>query len=70
MAERAYDRLSCILDTRSRTRPGDPLCLAERVPTDQRHTDLLGEGTGGFTEFVKRRVTLPLTVPITTSIMS
>lgn len=62
MAERAYDRLSRILNHE----------IEDRVPLIlyASHTDfqesnvsagIVSEGTGGFTEFLKRRVALPIT---------
>ncbi|MBD3160803.1 MAG: peptidase S9, partial [Candidatus Latescibacteria bacterium] len=62
MAERAYARLSTILHHE----------IEERIPlilyashTDFQSTNvssgMIGEGTGGFTEFLKRRVSLPFT---------
>ena len=62
MAERAYDRLSTIL--RHEVASPIPIILyASQAEFQQTNvTDgLIGEGTGGFTEFQKGRVTLPLT---------
>jgi len=62
MAERAYERLSTILDHDVR----DPIPLViYGSQTEFQQTNLtsgfIGEGTGGFTEFAKRRVALPMT---------
>jgi Tol biopolymer transport system component len=61
MAERAYARLSRILDHQIEKHV--PIILYASSNEFQQTTvipDLLGEGTGGFTEPVKRRVTVPL----------
>jgi Tol biopolymer transport system component len=62
MAERAYRRLSRIL--RHEIPHKVPLILYASQ-TDFQQTNvtpgIISEGTGGFTEFLKRRVTLPLT---------
>ncbi|MDM7915722.1 MAG: hypothetical protein QUU85_10740, partial [Candidatus Eisenbacteria bacterium] len=62
MAERAYTRLSTIL--RHDIEQKIPLILYAS-PSDFQTTnispELIGEGTGGFTEYQKRRVTLPFT---------
>ena len=62
MAERAYKRLSTILDHQIRDKV--PLILYASQ-SDFQATNvsdaLVGEGTGGFTEFSKRRVTIPFT---------
>ncbi len=62
MAERAYDRLSAMLDHR----PEGPIPIVlygSQTEFQQTNVipDFLGEGTGGFTEYTKRRVALPLT---------
>jgi Tol biopolymer transport system component len=62
MAERAYDRLSIILDHQfSRRIP--VILYASQTEFQQTNVSsaLIGEGTGGFTEFAKRRVAVPLT---------
>lgn len=62
MAERAYRRLSTILDHQVREKI--PLILYASQSDFQATNvseDLIGEGTGGFTDFSKRRVTIPFT---------
>jgi Tol biopolymer transport system component len=62
MAERAYRRLSTILDHQMREKI--PLILyasQSDFQTTNVSEDLIGEGTGGFTDFSKRRVTIPFT---------
>ncbi len=62
MAERAYKRLSTILDHQIREKV--PLILYASQ-SDFQATNvsegLISEGTGGFTDFSKRRVTIPFT---------
>jgi len=62
MAERAYDRLSTILKHEI-ANPVPIILYASQAEFQQTNvTDgLIGEGTGGFTEYQKGRVTLPLT---------
>jgi Tol biopolymer transport system component len=62
MAERAYKRLSTILDHQIREKV--PLILYASQSDFQATNvsdELVGEGTGGFTDFSKRRVTIPFT---------
>ena len=62
MAERAYQRLSRVLDHQIRTRV--PLVLyASHSDFEQTNItpELISLGTGGVTEFLKRRVFLPFT---------
>jgi Tol biopolymer transport system component len=62
MAERAYQRLSRVLDHRIRSRT--PVVLyASNADFEQTNIvpELLGTGTGGLTEYMKRRVLLPFT---------
>jgi Tol biopolymer transport system component len=62
MAERAYDRLSRILNHDIEEKV--PLILYASHPDFQESNVSVGivsEGTGGFTEFLKRRVALPFT---------
>ena len=62
MAERAYRRLSRALDHNITART--PVVLyASNADFEQTNVvpDLIGSGTGGLTEFVKRRVLLPFT---------
>jgi WD40 repeat protein len=62
MAERAYQRLSRVLDHQIKART--PVVLyASNADFEQTNVvrELIGTGTGGLTEFVKRRVLLPFT---------
>lgn len=62
MAERAYERLSTILDHEFSERI--PVILyASQTEFQQSNVtpSMISEGTGGFTEFAKRRVALPIT---------
>lgn len=62
MAERAYDRLSTIL-RHEISRPVPIILYASQAEFQQTNVSegLVGEGTGGFTEYYKGRVVLPLT---------
>jgi len=62
MAERAYDRLSLILDHEIKE-PIPLILYASQAEFQQTNVTpgMIGEGTGGFTEYIKRRVTIPLT---------
>ncbi len=65
LAERWYQRLSRILGHELRGR--QPLILyASAVHFQQTTTtpEIIGEGTGGFTEILKRRVVLPIGVSL------
>lgn len=60
MAERAYARLSRILNHEYRER--QPIILfASHTQFQQNNINPVGEGTGGFTEFFRHRVLLPFT---------
>ncbi len=62
MAERSYARLSLILDHQFRERK--PIILyASESDFQQTNTtpDEVSEGTGGFTDFLKHRIVLPMT---------
>ncbi len=62
IAERAYQRLSRVLDHKIRSRT--PVVLyASNADFEQTNVvpELLGTGTGGLTEYMKRRVLLPFT---------
>jgi WD40 repeat protein len=61
MAERWYSRLSRVLDHKLQGR--QPLILYASAPHFQQTNAIdgdLGEGTGGVTEYLKRRIVLPL----------
>ncbi|MBK8230487.1 MAG: PD40 domain-containing protein [Candidatus Eisenbacteria bacterium] len=62
MAERAYGRLSTILKHEI-AEPVPLILYASQAEFQQTNVSdgLIGEGTGGFTEFLKGRVALPLT---------
>lgn len=62
MAERAYSRLSTILKHEI-AEPVPLILYASQAEFQQTNVSdgLIGEGTGGFTEFLKGRVALPLT---------
>lgn len=62
MAERSYAKLSRVLGYEM-TRPIPVILYASHTDFQQTNvtTELLTEGTGGFTEFLKRRVLLPFT---------
>ena len=65
LAERWYARLSKILDHRLRGR--QPLILYASHPDFEQTNAIggeLGEGTGGVTEILKRRIVLPLAGPL------
>ncbi|MEJ2238946.1 MAG: hypothetical protein P8X82_11665 [Gemmatimonadales bacterium] len=60
MAERAYDRLSRLLNHRYRER--QPIILyASHSEFQQNNVTNIGEGTGGVTEPYRHRVLLPFT---------
>ncbi|MGD2135204.1 MAG: hypothetical protein PVF27_03545, partial [Gemmatimonadales bacterium] len=60
MAERAYARLSRILDHEYRER--QPIILfASHTQFQQNNISPVGEGTGGFTEYFRHRILLPFT---------
>lgn len=62
MAERAYDRLSTLL-VHEIEDPVPIILSASHAEFQQSNVSsgLIGEGTGGFTEFLKRRVNMPVT---------
>ncbi len=62
MAERAYARLSTILDHEI-DQPIPLILYASQAEFQQTNVSggMIGEGTGGFTEYLKGRVALPLT---------
>lgn len=62
LAERAYERLSTLL-RHEIAEPVPIILYASHAEFQQTNISggLIGEGTGGFTEFLKRRVTLPVT---------
>ncbi|MCA9727320.1 MAG: PD40 domain-containing protein, partial [Candidatus Eisenbacteria bacterium] len=62
MAERAYTRLSTLLDHEI-AEPVPIILSASHAEFQQSNVSsgLIGEGTGGFTEFLKRRVNMPVT---------
>lgn len=62
MAERAWARLSVILDHEP-TRPIPIVLYGSQAEFQQTNLtpEFIGEGTGGFTEFARRRVAVPLT---------
>lgn len=62
MAERAYERLSRLLEHEI-SKPVPVILYASHADFEQTNVapGFIGEGTGGFTEFAKRRVTLPFT---------
>ncbi len=65
MAERAYNRLSKVLDHRFSER--QPIILYASQPHFQQTNAIpgsLGEGTGGVTEALKRRVVMPSAGPL------
>jgi Tol biopolymer transport system component len=62
MAERAWARLSVILDHEP-TRPIPIVLYGSQAEFQQTNItpEFIGEGTGGFTEYTRRRVAVPLT---------
>jgi Tol biopolymer transport system component len=62
MAERAWSRLSVILDHEP-TKPIPIVLYGSQAEFQQTNLtpEFIGEGTGGFTEFTRRRVAVPLT---------
>ncbi len=62
MAERAWGRLSVILDYEP-TKPIPVILYGSQAEFQQTNLTpgFIGEGTGGFTEFARRRVAVPLT---------
>jgi Tol biopolymer transport system component len=62
MAERAWARLSIILDHEP-TRPIPIVLYGSQAEFQQTNLtpEFIGEGTGGFTEFARQRVAVPLT---------
>jgi hypothetical protein len=62
MAERAWSRLSAILDHEP-SKPIPVVLYGSQAEFQQTNLtpEFIGEGTGGFTEFARRRVAVPLT---------
>jgi hypothetical protein len=64
MAERWYERLSRMLGHELSSGSRSSSTPAIRLRADQRALGELDEGTGGVTEFAKRRIVLPLAGPL------